>query len=163
MNTVELITKHFEEQRKPILAMAKRQVGEFWHEDCVSEAYTRCLQYAGNKKPILEMDYYIKYVLGTVIREYLRDNVSGEELEEWMWESGELADEMRASGVLGEVLQEMEKLDEPHRSAVYLSMISGERVEKTSKITGMSEGAIKMAVMRFRREVREKYGEGEGL
>lgn len=162
MTTTEQITKHFEEQRKGLLAIAKREVGEFWHEDCVQEAYTRCLQYAGNKNPVIEMDYYLKFVLGTVIREYQSDKLDGgEEVEEWMMESGELADEMRASGVLSEVLGDMEKIDEPYRTALYLTMIGGERIEKTSRITGLSEDSIKSYNKRFRKDMREKYGTQE--
>lgn len=163
MSTIELINQHFGEQRKPLLALAKRQVGEMWYEDVVQEAYCRALKHAGNKEPILSIDYYLKYILGTVCREYLQDNLTGDadELEEWMWESDELEDEFKALGTVQCMLEDLQAMKEPTRSCVYMHVVQGERSQVVSRITGVEEATVRKMAERFRKAMKEKYGEGD--
>ncbi len=160
MNTIELITQHYQEERKPLLGLAKRQVGEMWFEDCVQEAYCRALKHAGNKEPILSIDYYLKYILGTVCREYMQDNLTGgaEELEEWMWESDELEDEFKAFGTVQLMLEDLQGMKEPTRSCVYMHVVQGERSQAVSRITGVDEQTVRKMAERFRKEMKDKYG-----
>ncbi len=161
MSTIELITQHFDENKKPLLALAKRQVGEFWFEDAVQETYCRALKHAGNKSPILSIDYYLKYILGTVCREYMQDNVTGEaeQLEEWMWEGDELEDEFKALGVVQCMLQDLQDMQEPERSCIYMHVVQGERSKVVSRITGVDEQNIRKMAERFRKAMKGKYGE----
>lgn len=160
MSTVELIQQHFKEQSKPLLALARRQVGDFWHEDAVQETYCRALRHAGNKEPILSIDYYLKYILGTVCREYMQDNITGdaEQLEEWMWEGEELEEEFKALGVVQHMLEDLQALKEPARSCVYMHVVQGERSQVVSRITGVDEQNIRKMSERFRKAMKEKYG-----
>ncbi len=159
MTTIQLIEEHFKEHRKALLKSAKRRVGEYWAEDAVMDAYEGAIRYAGNKGPVASLGAYINYILSVSVRKYENDTLSDTELEEWMWESGELADEMRAKGVLQEVLEDLCSLPEPARTDVYLSLIQGEKNRDVSRITGSSEGSIKMSCMRFKSQMREKYGQ----
>ncbi len=163
MSVIKGIEEHFEEQRKGLLQIARRQVGDFWYEDCVQEAYGRALRHAGNKGPIVCIDYYLKYILGTVCREYMQDNLTGdaEELEEWMWESDELEQEFKNHGTVEAVLAELQLLKEPNRSCVYLHAIQGERSKVVSVITGVDEASVRKICQRFREEMKNKYGREE--
>lgn len=163
MSTIELINQHFTAQREPLLSLAKRHVGDMWHEDCVQEAYCRVLKQAGNKEFFMDLDYYLKYILGTVCREYLQDNLTGDadELEEWMWESDELEDEFKALGTVQCMLEDLQAMKEPARSCVYMHVVQGERSQVVSRITGVDEQNIRKMAERFRRAMKEKYGEQE--
>ncbi|QHJ80969.1 MAG: hypothetical protein [Caudoviricetes sp.] len=159
MTILQQIEEHFITQRKTLIKMAQRRLGDFWAEDAVNDAYEAAIRYGGKKEPVASVGAYLNYILGTVIRKYESDKFPDTEIEDWMWESGELADEMRAKGVLQSVLEDLCEIEEPTRSCVYLQMIQGERIDKVSVITGCTEGSIKMACLRFRREMREKYGQ----
>lgn len=159
MTTLQQIEEHFITQRKTLLKMAQRRLGDFWAEDAVNDAYERVIKYQEKFIQGLSMDAYIKRVLDRVLKNYQNDKFPDTELEDWMWESGELADEMRAKGVLQSVLEDLCEIEEPARSCVYLQMIQGERIDRVSVITGCTEGSIKMACLRFRREMREKYAQ----
>lgn len=159
MTTIQLIEEHFKEHRKTLLKISTRKLGEFWAEDALQDAYDRALRYEHKYDRAYSLDAYIKKILENVIRSYQNDLVPTEEVEEHMWESGELADEMRAKGVLKEVLEDLCALPEPARTDVYLSLIQGEKNRDVSRITGSSEGSIKMSCMRFKSQMREKYGQ----
>lgn len=159
MTTLEQIEEHFITQRKTLVKMAQRRLGDFWAEDAVNDAYERVLKYQAKFKVGLSMDAYIKRVLDRVLSTYQNDQFPDTELEDWMWESGELADEMRYKGVLQSVLEDLCEIEEPGRSCVYLYAVQGEKVEKVSFITGVPVNTIKSCTARFRREMREKYGQ----
>lgn len=159
MTTIELIEEHFKEHRKALLRISMRKLGEFWAEDCVQDSYDRAIRYQERYNSVYSLDAYIKKILENVIRSYQNDMVPTEEIEEGMWESGELADEMRAKGVLREVLEDLCEMAEPARTDVYLSLIQGEKNRDVSAITGSTEGSIKMSCLRFKSQMREKYGQ----
>lgn len=159
MTTLQQIEEHFITQRKTLIKIAQRRLGDFWAEDAVNDAYERVIKYQEKFIQGLSMDAYIKRVLDRVLRGYESDKFPDTELEDWMWESGELADEMRYKGVLQAVLEDLCEIEEPARSCVYLYSVQGEKVEKVSFITGVPVNTIKSSTARFRREMREKYGQ----
>lgn len=159
MTTIQLIEEHFKEHRKALLKSAKRRVGEYWAEDAVMDAYEGAIRYAGNKAPVASLGAYINYILSVAVRKYENDTLSDTELEEWMWESGELADEMRAKGVLQNVLEDLCLIEDPARTCVYLHIVQGEKSYKVSEITGVSEASVRKMCERFRHQMREKYGQ----
>ncbi len=159
MSTLQQIEEHFIANRRSLLAMAKRRLGEFWYEDATQDAYERCVKYEEKFIPGMSMDAYIKRVLERVIIKYENDQFPEDEVEEWMWESGELADEMRQKGVLKEVLEHLHEIEEPAKSCIYLFIIQGESCRKVSSITGVEEPYIRKIAERFRKQMREKYGQ----
>lgn len=159
MNTIEQLKEHFETRRDSLVKIAQRRLGEFWAEDAVQDAYERVIRYSDSFIIGRVMDSYIKKVLEYVILRYERENFSTEEVEEWMWESGELADEMRGKGCLSKIVQEVAEMEEPQRSCIYLYVIQGEKDYTTSRITGIPVRTIQQWAYRFRKQMREKYGE----
>lgn len=159
MSTLQQIEEHFLANRRSLLAIAKRRLGEFWAEDAMQDAYEGALKYAGNSRPVASIGAYLNYILGVVIRKYESNQLSDVELEDWMWESGELADEMRDKGTLNEVLETLCGIDEPARSCIYLYIIQGESCKRVSSITGVEEPYIRKIAERFRKQMREKYGQ----
>lgn len=161
MTTIEQLKEHFETRRDSLVKIAQRRIGDFWAEDAVNDSYEAVIRYAGNKAPVAVMDAYLKYVLGTVLIKYERDEFPDTELEEWMWESGELADEMRGRGILDNVLSDVGMLQEPERSCIFLHVIQGEKAQVVSQIIGESIPNVWKMAERFRKEMREKYGEDQ--
>lgn len=159
MTTIQQIEEHFITQRKSLVKMAQRRLGDFWAEDAVNDSYEAAIRYGGKKAPVASVGAYLNYILGTIIRKYESDKFPDTEIEDWMWESGELADEMRYKGVLQAVLEDLCEIEEPARSCVYLYAVQGEKVEKVSYITGVPVNTIKSSTARFRIEMREKYGQ----
>lgn len=157
MSTIEKIEEHFTEKRKSLLKMSQRKLGEFWAEDALMDAYEKAIRYAGRSGVVFNIDAYIKTILNNVIKDYQSDRVSSVEIEEGMWESGELAQEARSRGVLTEVLAELETYEEIPRTVLHLYLIQGEKADVVSRITGASLGSIKMLTMRFREVIKEKY------
>ena len=159
MTTLQQIEEHFKQHRKALLRTAKRRVGEYWAEDALMDAYEGALKYAGNKEPVASIGAYLSYILNVAIKKYENDSLSDTELEDWMWESGELADEMRIKGVLQQVLEDLCLIEDPQRTCIYLHIVQGERSYKVSEITGMTEAYVRKSSERFRRQMREKYGQ----
>lgn len=158
MNKLELLEKHFSDNKDTLVKIAKRKVGEFWADDVVQEAYTRCIKYS-DKLPDDDklINAYVYTTLRNIMIDYLRDRISVDEVEEDMLESGELVDEWGAKGVLASIKADMLKLPSPKKEIIYCALIQGERYETLSKIFNVTIPAAHMMVYTYRKELLEKY------
>lgn len=153
-----LITTHFKMHYDTLLLVARRKIGDFWAEDCVMDVYERCLRYHDRIPMAVALDRFIMAMLLNRIKDYHRDNISYEEVEEYMWESGDLGKQMRARGILKEVMGELDSYAEESRTILYMFLIQGESVATISRICGVNVSAIWVLVHRFRTTIKEKYG-----
>ena len=152
-----LILTHFEAHREDLVKIARRKLGDMYSEDAVQDVYERCLRYEDRIPLALSLDKFIMTVLMNRIRDYQREVVPHDEIEEHMWESGDLAKELRSKGVLKEVMSELERYDEQDRTVLYLYLIQGESSYDVSRITGVGMANVRKLAERFRAVVKEKY------
>lgn len=160
MNKLQLLEEHFKESRDTMVKQASRKVGEFWGEDCVQEAYTRCMRYVDNlpeDKKVLNS--YVYKVMRNVIKDYLSDSISSVGVEEDMLESGELNDEWEAKGVLKEIKRDILRLKSPRKEIIYCALIQGDRYELISSINKVNVQTVKDMVKYYRKQLEEKYGD----
>ncbi len=160
MNKLQLLEEHFKESRDTMVKQASRKVGEFWGEDCVQEAYTRCMRYVDNlpdDKKVLSS--YVYKVMRNVIKDYLSDSISSVGVEEDMLESGELNDEWEAKGVLGEIKKDILSLNSPRKEIIYCALIQGDKYELISQINKVNVQTVKDTVKYYRKQLEERYGD----
>lgn len=158
MDKLQLLEKHFIQNKDTMTKIAKRKLGEFWCEDIVQEAYTRCIQYRKSIPDDAKMvNAYLYTTMRNVIRDYMRDQIGTVDVEEDMLESGELVDEWGATGVLDAIKADMLTLDSPEKEIVYCALIHGEKYEALSHIHNVTIPAVKMMVYRYRSKIQEKY------
>lgn len=159
MNKIALLTEHFTQNKDTMCKIAKRRVGDFWCEDVVQEAYTRCIKYIGGIPEDEKLvNAYLYTALRNVMNDYLRGSVDTAEVEEDMLESGELVDDWAARGVLNEIKKDMAALPSPEKEVVYCSLIHGESYDQISRINQITVPAVKMMVYRYRKLLEGRYG-----
>lgn len=160
MNKLELLENHYVDNYKVMVKQAERKVGSFFSEDCVQEAYTRCMRYVDNlpdDKKVLSS--YVYKVMRNVIKDYLSDSISSVGVEEDMLESGELNDEWEAKGVLGEIKKDILSLNSPRKEIIYCALIQGDKYELISQINKVNVQTVKDTVKYYRKILEEKYGD----
>lgn len=158
MNKLKLLEEHFVENRDVMVKQANRKIGEFFAEDVVQEAYTRCMRYVDNlpeDKKVLNS--YVYKVMRNVIKDYLSDSISSVGVEEDMLESGELNDEWEAKGVLKEIKRDILRLKSPRKEIIYCALIQGDRYELISSINKVNVQTVKDMVKYYRKQLEEKY------
>lgn len=156
---ITLLEAHFIKNKDIMCKVAKRRVGEFWCEDVVQEAYTRCIKYIDNiPEDATLVNAYLYTSLRNVMNDYLRGSVDTAEVEEDMLESGELVDDWAAQGVLDEIKKHMTFLPSPEKEVVYCALVQGESYEQISKINQVTIPSVKMMVYRYRKMLEGRYG-----
>lgn len=152
-----LIKNHFKAHNDALVRLSQRKLGELFAEDAVQDTYERCLKYYDRIPLAVNLDKFVMTMLINRIKDYQRGNIPHEEVEESMWETGDLASQMRARGVLGEVMKELSTYDEGARTVLYLYLIQGEPAYDVSRVTGVSVSNIRKLSERFRTTIKEKY------
>lgn len=154
----KLLEQHYNANYTLLVGRANRQVGTFWAEDVVQDAYAQCLTYI-NAIPLelVEVNYYLHTVLRHVMTRYRSNNVNPLEVTEDMLETGELADAARACGILDEIKFDLSTLDVKDRGIIYARLFQGERSELVSRIFSVSVPYIDSLVFKFRGVIKERY------
>jgi len=154
----KIIDQHYAEHRDALLVRAKRKVGEFWAEDVVQDTYERAYKY-WERIPIdfVGTNSYLQFMLNNRIRDYQNGNIDSVEVEETHWESSELADEVRAVGVLAEVKEHLLRYPGGDRDIIYMHLFYGEKQSVVSQVMGVRQPYISELCRKFQSEVRTKY------
>jgi RNA polymerase sigma factor (sigma-70 family) len=154
----KIIDQHYAENYNSMVKRARNKVGEFWCEDTVQDTYERAYRY-WERLPIdfVGINSYLQIMLNNRIRDYQNNRIDSVELEEAHWESGELADEMRAKGILEEVLAFLQALPEKARQCVYLVLIQGENTQTVSGVLDMPQRTVQHHCQMFQQEVKKRY------
>lgn len=154
----QIIQQHYAENYPALVKRASRMVGEYWAEDVAQDTYERAFKY-WERLPIdfVGIGSYLRIMLNNRIKDYQNNRIYTVELEETHWESGELADEVQAFGVLAEVKEHLSTYPEDERSAIYLHLFCGEKQQAVSQILNMRQQLISEMCSRFQVEVKERY------
>lgn len=154
----QIINQHYNQNFEALVKRVSGKIGPFWAEDCVHDTYERAYRY-WERLPLgfVGINYYLSVMLTNRIRDYQSDRIDSVEIEEYHWESGELADEIRAVGILSEVKAHLATYPEEQKSIIYLRLFQGEKQELVSSITGVTQAWISQLCSKFQREVKEKY------
>lgn len=158
MTKLQLLEEHFKEHKDTMVKQANRKVGEFWGDDVVQEAYTRCLKYVDAlPEDGKVLNSYVYKVMRNVIKDYMSDSISSVEVEEDMLESGEMVDEWVAKGIIKAIKKDILSLHSPRKEIVYCALIQGDSYMLISQINKVSIKAVENAVFYFRKYLEEKY------
>lgn len=154
----QIITQHYVENYDALVKRATRMVGEYWAEDTVQEAFEQAYKY-WERLPIdfVGISKYILVIHNNVIKRYQNDRIDSVEVEDYHWESGELADEMRARGILHEVKEHLKTYPENMRDIIYLRLFQGERLETVTAIVGVTHPYVVKVCYMFQRDVRKRF------
>ena len=154
----QIINQHYAENYPALVKRASRMVGEFWAEDVAQDTYERAFKY-WERLPIdfVGIGSYLRIMLNNRIKDYQNDRLSTVEVEEFHIESGELADEIQAVGVLAEVKAHLLTFPEDVRSAIYLHLFCGEKQQTVSQVLNMRQQLVSELCTKFQAEVKERY------
>ncbi|MGL4584055.1 MAG: sigma-70 family RNA polymerase sigma factor [Flavobacterium sp.] len=156
MNEVKrtLLTQHYVEKKDMYVKRASYHIGEFFSEDVVQEAYAKALRYL-DRYPVEYQDFsaFFNVMFNNELKDFRSDRLDKVELMEWHWESGEFDDERVAVAEVTRLERFLAREKPLNRSVIYSALWQGIPLKDIARAHGVSEGAVKQLVFKFRGRV----------
>ena len=157
----DIIEKHYRHNFVVLVKRMKWRTGdERDAEDVVQEAYCRAINYADAFKMGLPFNLWFQRILNNCLKDFKREQkghyhveINEEEME------GE-----ECSGILKKTQREIRgEIDamgnEQHREILHLYFVEGLSLGDINRIVSDKYGNIALVVSRFKRSIKDKYGE----
>lgn len=157
--TYPILQQHYEENYKRLIKSVTWRADTEWAaEDCVQEAYTRCMIYWDSYNPETEFSKWFSIILTNCINDYKNEERghSAEEFNEELTEGVDCDKHVThifwgIDKLIAEKPEHMQEILEYHFNQGYSAM-------DISKITPHTYANIHKVISRFREELKEIYG-----
>lgn len=163
--TVEqMIEEYYRENRNLLLKTTQRRgMQEADADDIVQETFYRVLKYKDGFNPaIQDIGAWINTILFNVHKAYFNANMTGEycfEEEEYEDEYNRLEDSTLDKDMVERIKKEIAELPASQANIVHCYLVQGFPTKTVQIMFGENKRNIEQIVLRFRKKMREKYGE----
>lgn len=153
------IEEHYRKHYGRLLKSVTFRAGTEWAaQDCIQEAYTRCIKYWDSYNPNIEFGRWFSTILNNCIREYQnqeRGHVNDEFKEE---EAEGTPDVSHVHHVYWDVDRIIDQKPEPMKEILGYHFKQEYSAIDISRITSHSYANVHKIISRFREELKEIYG-----
>lgn len=163
MTPLEIIEEHYKQNfNRLVLKYYKRCGVKQAGEDIVQEAYTRALMYANAFNVEKNFDNWFSKVLNNAFNDY-KNEERGNSFEEFDEELVEGCQENGYYNILRDnLLASIQQYDGENKEILELYFIHGYPPKHIRRLVETKYKTIEQLIYRFKKELREQYGESLG-